>query len=60
MAGKWGNDGIPGYELNIASSKKAKSGLKPTDIFELGKSFASAGAILADAKTKLAILITKH
>jgi hypothetical protein len=53
MAGKWGNDGIPGYELNIASSRKAKSGLKPTDIFELGKSFASAGEVLADAKTKL-------
>jgi hypothetical protein len=53
MAGKWGNDGIPGYELNIASSKKAKSGLKPTDIFQLGKSFGSAGEILADAKTKL-------
>jgi hypothetical protein len=53
MAGKWGNDGIPGYELNIASSKKAKSGLKPTDIFQLGKSFGSAGDIIADAKTKL-------
>jgi hypothetical protein len=53
MAGKWGNDGIPGYELNIKSSKKAKSGLKPTDIFQLGKSFGSAGEILADAKTKL-------
>ena len=53
MAGKWLNDGIPGYELNIASSRKSKSGLKPTDIFELGKSFASAGEILADAKTKL-------
>jgi hypothetical protein len=53
MAGKWANDGIPGYELNIASSKKAKSGLKPTDIFQLGKSFGSAGEILSDAKTKL-------
>jgi len=53
MAGKWGNDGIPGYELNIKSSKKSKSGLKPTDIFQLGKSFASAGEIIEDAKTKL-------
>ena len=53
MAGKWGNDGIPGYELNIASSKKSKSGLKPTDIFQLGKSFDSASEIIADAKTKL-------
>jgi hypothetical protein len=53
MAGKWSNDGIPGYELNIKSSKKSKSGLKPTDIFQLGKSFDSAGDIIADAKTKL-------
>jgi hypothetical protein len=53
MTGKWGNDGIPGYDLNIASSKKSKSGLKPNDIFQLGKSFASAGEIVAEAKTKL-------
>jgi hypothetical protein len=53
MAGKWGNDGIPGYELNIKSSKKSKSGLKPTDIFQLGKSFGSAGDIIEDAKNKL-------
>jgi hypothetical protein len=53
MAGKWGNDGIPGYELNIKSSKKSKSGLKPTDIFQLGKSFGSAGDMIEDAKNKL-------
>ena len=53
MAGKWGNDGIPGYELNIKSSKKSKSGLKPTDIFQLGKQFNSAQELITDAKAKL-------
>jgi hypothetical protein len=53
MAGKWGNDGIPGYELNIKSSKKSKSNLKPTDIFQLGKQFNSAKDVILDAKAKL-------
>lgn len=53
MAGKWGNDGLPGYDLNIKSSKKSKSGLKPTDIFELGKFFDSAQELIDDAKTKI-------
>lgn len=53
MAGKWSNDGIPGYTLNIKSSKKSKSGLKPADIFQLGKQFDSAQDLIADAKAKL-------
>ena len=53
MAGKWGNDGIPGYELNIKSSKKSRSGLKPNDIFQLGKQFNSAQELITDAKAKL-------
>jgi hypothetical protein len=53
MAGKWGNDGIPGYDLNIKSSKKAKSGLKPTDIFPMGQQFDSLSDILSEAKNKL-------
>lgn len=53
MAGKWGNDGIPGYDLNIKSSKKSKSGLKPTDIFPMGQQFDSLPDILSEAKNKL-------
>lgn len=53
MAGKWGNDGIPGYDLNIKSSMKAKSGLKPTDIFPTGQQFDSIISLIAEAKNKL-------
>ena len=53
MAGKWGNDGIPGYSLNTKNSKKSNSGLKPTDIFPLGKQFKSPTEIINTASAKL-------
>jgi len=53
MAGKWPNDGIPGYKLATKTSQKANSGLKPTDIFSPGDWYDSNAQILQTASAKL-------
>ncbi len=53
MAGKWKNDGIPGYSLDIKSSKKSKSGLKPNDLMPLGQQFKNPQGLLQSLKPDL-------
>ena len=53
MAGKWANDGIPGYKLNTKTSQKANSGLKPADIFAPGQVFKNISEIINTASAKL-------
>lgn len=53
MAGKWKNDGIPGYSLEIKSSKKSRSGLKPNDLIPLGQQFPNPQALIEALKPDL-------
>jgi hypothetical protein len=50
MAGLWLNDGIPGYQLGIKSSKKSRSGLKPVDLLPTGQQFKNPTSLIASIK----------
>jgi hypothetical protein len=52
MAGKWLNNGIPGYALGIKSSSKARSGLKPNDLLPI-QQFKNPAAVIAALKEGL-------
>lgn len=53
MAGKWKNDGIPGYTLDTKASKKSRSGLKPNDLIPGGQQFSDPQSIIDALKPDL-------
>jgi len=49
MGGKWKNE-LPGYQLAIKSSQKARSGLKPSDLLDLSQPFESPEQLIGSLK----------